>query len=363
MSILDDIEREPYRFDFFSVLRMLEREATELPRIGDNAVLSTEIIRLSQDPYFEFPASNFASFTRNGGGWQATVRFLGQFGPQGALPLSLTEEAFGWLLKRDVAFPRFVDIVSSRFLQLFFRAWADARPIAQHERPDADRFGDYVGAHIGIASRHLRNLDSVADEHKRAFAGLIGAKAKSASRLRSYLSGLFGVKVEVEEFVGSYLKLERGDQSRLGARQSTLGTDLFVGAAVFSVQDRIRVRIYAESLGQYLDFLPSGRRSKELVDAVYFYVGDELEWDVELALPIKDVIPTSLTSSPRRNGEEKSADAAKAATRQSPGLGMLGWTTWVSPNWAETESYRCDARFNLAEIDRASRQSQHVSAD
>lgn len=362
MSVLDDIEREPYRFDFYSVLRMLEREAAERPRIGDNATLTNEIVRLSQDPYFEFPASNFASFTRNSTGWNATVRFLGQFGPQGSLPLSLTEEAFGWLLKRDVAFPRFVDVVSSRFLQLFFRAWADARPIAQHERPQSDRFGDYVGAHIGIASRHLRYLDAVADEHKRAFAGLIGSKAKSASRLRSYLSGLFGGKVEVEEFVGSHLKLERGDQSRLGMRQSMLGSDLFVGASVFSVQDRIRVRIYAANLQQYLEFLPSGRRSRELVDAVYFYLGEELEWDVELALPTKDVVPTSLTSSPRPDGAERRVEGAAKPGPQAPGLGMLGWTSWLSPNWAETESFRCDARFNLAEIDRASRQPRAVIA-
>lgn len=357
MSQLEEIERAPYRHDFFSVMRMLEREQPNRPRIGENATLASEIVRLSQDPYFEFPASNLSGFTRTATGWRITVRFLGQFGPQGALPLALTEEAYGWLLKRDEAFPRFVDVLSGRFLQLFFRAWADARPIAQHDRPELDRFGDYVGAHIGIASRHLRNLDEVADARKLAFAGVIGAKAKSASRLRSYLSGLFGVRIEVEEFVGTHLPLDRKDQSRLGMRQSALGRDMIIGASVFSVQDRIRIRIYAGDLGQYLEFLPSGRRCRELIDAAYFYIGEELDWDVELALPTKDVVPTRLAAAPDTEAAAPSEPGAARKT-QVPGIGMLGWTSWLSPNWAETESHRCDARFNLAEIDRASRRAR-----
>ncbi len=357
MSLTEEIEREPFRFDFFSLLRMLERDASDLPRIGQNGTLATEIVRLSQDPYFEFPASNVAAFASEEGRRRITVRFLGQFGPQGALPLALTEEAYNWLLKRDVAFPRFVDIVSSRFIQLFFRAWADARPIAQHDRPNLDRFGHYVGAQIGIASRHLEDLDSIADEHKRSFAGLIGAKAKSASRLRSFLAGLFDITVEIEEFVGTYLELDVEDQSRLGTRQSSLGKDIVVGASVFSVQDRIRIRIYACDLQQYLDFLPSGRRSKQLMDAVYFYVGEEIEWDVELALPAKDVLPTQLSSASVA-GNAGQLEESRSCKPQSPGMGMLGWTSWLSPNWAASESYRCDARFNLAEIDRAARRAR-----
>ena len=51
---------------------------------------------------------------------------------------------------RDPSFARFTDIFSNRFLQLFFRAWADARPIAHHDRPADDRFADYVGSFAGI---------------------------------------------------------------------------------------------------------------------------------------------------------------------------------------------------------------------
>ena len=266
MSLYGTIQQQPRHYDMFAVVRMLERDNPALPRLGENAVLRDEFLRLSQNPYFAFPAANLEGFERTENGWRMTVRFLGQFGPQGSLPLALSEEAYAWLLRNDTSFPRFVEVISSRFLALFFRAWANARPIAQHDRPESDRFLTYIGAQIGIGSPTLRNRDSVEDERKLALAGVIGAKAKSASRLRSFLGGLFGLKVEVEEFIGSQLALNPEDRTRLGAAQSTLGGDIVLGSSVFSVQDKIRIRVFARDLAQYMDFLPSGSRCVELVD-------------------------------------------------------------------------------------------------
>ena len=81
-----------------------------------------------------------------------------------------------WSLTRDDAFPRFLDIFNNRFLQLFFRAWADARPIAQHDRPEDDRFVAYIGTMIGIGSPpYQRPRQRRRTSRKLAFAGLVGA--------------------------------------------------------------------------------------------------------------------------------------------------------------------------------------------
>ena len=60
---------------------------------------------------------------------------------------------------RDDAFARFVDIFQRRFLALFFRAWSDAHPISQNDRPDEDRFRIYIGAMIGIGAPAYREAD------------------------------------------------------------------------------------------------------------------------------------------------------------------------------------------------------------
>jgi type VI secretion system protein ImpH len=330
MSIAE-IEQEPWRFDFYNVLRRLERTFSERPRIGDSATPRDEYALLGQDPYMDFPASTLSRFERlDDGRMRILVKFLGLLGPQGALPLATTEEAYGWFLMQDDAFPRFLDIIQHRFLQLFFRAWADARPIAQHERPDDDRFETYVGVPIGLGSRPYRHLDSLPDTGKLAFAGLLGAQTKSASRLRGFIRGFFGIKVEIDQFVGSRLMLEEKDHARLG--QCALGVDIIVGASFYSVQDKIRIRLYVKDMAEYRRFLPEGDRSEPLADMVFFYIGEELDWDIELAIPAKSVEPIALGKS-----------------------GALGWTSWLAPEWAAVETYRCDARFNLAERMRARR--------
>ena len=60
MTFLRNLEAEPWRFDYFTVLRHLERTSRDRPRIGDSAALRDEFVQLGQDPYMDFPASNLA---------------------------------------------------------------------------------------------------------------------------------------------------------------------------------------------------------------------------------------------------------------------------------------------------------------
>src|SRR5215207_7176651 len=111
---------------------------------------------------------------------------------------------------------------------------------------------------VGLGSPPFRDLDGVPDTSKLAFSGLMAPQAKSASRLRSLLSGLFGAKVEIDEFVGLRLKFDAEDLTRLGRKNSGLGVDILVGGSMFSVQDKIRIRVYTKNMTEYRSFLPTG---------------------------------------------------------------------------------------------------------
>jgi type VI secretion system protein ImpH len=338
-NLLRDLEAEPWRFDYFSVLRHLERVHEDQPRIGDSATLRDELVLLGQDPFMDFPASNLARVEHpEDKPLRIFVKYMGMLGPQGALPLATTEEAYHYVLANDDAFPRFLDVFNHRFLQLFFRAWANSRPIAQHDRPKQDRFFAYIGSAIGLGSEPYRNLDSIPDAAKLCFAGLLGAQAKSASRLVGALCGLFEVRAEVDEFVGTRLMLDVQEYTILGKRHNVLGEGAMLGRGVYSVQDKIRVRIYTQTLAQYMRFLPSGDLCEPLADLVYFYNGAQLDWDTELAIPSGAVEPIRLGQ-----------------------FGQLGWTTWMAPDWTTTEAYRRDARFHPAE--RMERKRQLRQAD
>jgi len=287
----------------------------------------------------EFPASNLARVVQGDNKpLRIFVKYLGLLGPQGALPLATTEEVYHYLLAQDDAFPRFLDIFNNRFIQLFFRAWADSRPIVQHDRPDADRFVAYIGSAIGVGSKPYQNLDSVPDAVKLGFAGLLGSQVKSASRLAGAICGMFNVRAEVEEFVGTRLVIEAAELTILGERYNRLGEDALLGRTVFSVQDKIRIRIFTRNLAQYIRFLPTGDLCEPLADLVFFYNGDQLDWDAEMAIPSGSVEPIRLGR-----------------------FGQLGWTSWMAPNWTLSDAYRCDARFHPAERMRHKRRLERIS--
>ena len=326
MTFGSELAAEPWRFDLLSVLRRLERENPDKPRIGEARRLADEFVEIAQNPYLEFPDSNLeAAQVDPDGRMLLKARFLGMFGPQGALPLTTTEESYLWLLERDDAFPRFVDIFQRRFLALFFRAWADARPIAQNDRPQEDRFRAYIGSMIGVGTPPYRGVDSLSDFAKMEYAGLLAPRVKSAARLRAFLTGLFAARVEIDEFVGVWLTLDPGERSRLGKRASGLGGDCMLGASMFSVSDKFRIRVFVRDFEQYQCFLPGSDQARQIGDAVFLYVGEEYDWDMELAIPAGEITPVRL------------------------GMGArLGWTSWMAPNWSKTdETIRKDARFHV----------------
>ena len=65
MTYTSEIEKEPWRFDFFTVLRRLERTHRDRPRIGDSNSRREEFAVLGQDPFMDFPASNLSKFERD----------------------------------------------------------------------------------------------------------------------------------------------------------------------------------------------------------------------------------------------------------------------------------------------------------
>ncbi len=174
------------------------------------------------------------------------------------------------------------------------------------------------------ARRGSRTENSVHDFVKLEYAGLLAPRVKSVSRLRFFLTGLVGSRVEIDEFVGAWLTLDVSERSRLGAARSGLGTDCMLGASAYTVSDKFRVRVFARNFAHYEQFLPGAPLADQIADAVFAYIGDEYDWDLELAIPAGEVQAARLGGGAR-----------------------LGWTGWMAPNWSNADPWRKDARFHL----------------
>jgi type VI secretion system protein ImpH len=314
------LAERPWSFGFTHAMRALEAAFPDRPRFGRSSRPGQDPVRLAQEPTVVFAPATLA-------GWQPaeedlpprlSVFFFGLFGPDGPLPLHLTEYARDRRRNhRDPTFQRFADIFHHRALSLFYRAWADARPTVSFDRPEQDRFGLYVGAFAGLGMDSLRNRDAMPDLTKLHFAGHLALQTRHAEGLADILSAFFAMPVRVQSFIGTWLALPAADRSRLGdgARTAALGGTVLLGGRVWSRQHKFRIVIGPLSLHDYERLLPGGQSFHRLVPIVRNYAGDTLLWDVNLILRRDEVPPTRLG-----------------------GFGRLGWTTWLMPRRSGTDA-------------------------
>ena len=294
---------EPWQWNYFQALRLLECLAPDLPRLGTASRPADEIVRLGQQPSLSFAPASLAGLMpgRAGAPPRIEVSFLGLFGANGPLPLHLTEYARNRLLHAgDASFARFADLIHHRFLSLFYRAWAQAQPCVSLDRPGQDRFGCYVGSLCGLGLDSLRERDAMPDHAKLHHAGLLGRQVRNAEGLANMLSGFLGLPVAVEQFVGHWMTLRERDRTRLG-RGGGLGREAVLGARVWDRQHKFRLQLGPLSLADYEGLLPGAGGIEVLVDAVRNYAGIEQEWDMRLVL-LADGVPRLLLDGGARLG-------------------------------------------------------------
>lgn len=285
-----EIEADAYagRHGLFALLRQLEREHADQPRIGQSQTLQQEYVTLGQDPFLAFPDADITHLEK---GAKTDIRtpVMGFFGPQGALPLNTTEEVKRWVDGGDESFVKFCDIFNERFVQLFFRSWSDAHAISQFDMPEKDRFQGFVGALSGVGTRAFRGRDSIPDVFKTSMVALHANRVKSPVRLRQMIEHHLHAEVRVVEHVSTWLDFEDSDQNRMGLQGATLGRDMFLGAKLQSVSERIELHIRTRSLKDYRRYLPGGDAHANLADIVFWYLGKTMEVGVSLSLPSSEV--------------------------------------------------------------------------
>jgi type VI secretion system protein ImpH len=306
---------EPYRFEFFQAVRLLEKMFPERRPVGREASTTSEIIKFRSRMSLNFPASEIYEIKDADGNvpdeqkLEMFINFMGMIGVSGVMPTHYTELVIDRIRYRDTAMWAFLDIFTHRSVSLFFRAWEKYRfPIA-YERGKND-FTDYLFDFVGLGTDGLRGRMSLEDESLLPYSGLIAQKPHSADALANILSDYFGVRAKIEQFFGQWLELDEESFTKLGKANSSLGANAIVGSRVWEQQSKFRVALGAISFKQFQAFLPNGTAHKSLKSIISFMVGLEFDFDIQLILKAKEVPGCILTTRAMRRP-------------------MLGWTSFL----------------------------------
>jgi type VI secretion system protein ImpH len=330
------LQAAPTAFDFFQALRRLEAVHRERPRLGESVRPVEEPVRLGQEASLAFAPAALSSFLpgREGRPARLQVSFLGLSGPNGPLPLHITEYVRDRSRNaNDPTMARFFDVFHHRVLSLFYRAWANSQPTVARDRPQDDPFVTYVGALLGLALPGLLKRDAFPDSAKLYYAGRLAAQTRNAEGLRAMVADYFGMPAQVEEFVGSWVDLPESERWHLGAGPGglRLGLQTNMGQRAWQRQTKFRIVLGPLQPKQFQSMLPEGPSLPRLAALVRNYVGDALDWDLRLILDQR-------TDQPLRLGGAR-----------------LGWDAWLGrcPDGRGRQDLVLNPNAHLGQEDRA----------
>ncbi|MEO0463951.1 MAG: type VI secretion system baseplate subunit TssG [Pseudomonadota bacterium] len=309
LSFLKQASASVKQFGIFPLLRGVEHRAPEKERIGEGRKPGDVPVDIAHYPSLEFPAPTIEDIEFRYKDRPTIVgRYLGLTGPLGPLPYHLTEFAWDEQRRSDTPKPfgRWLDMISNRMLQFFFRAWANTQPLIEAERPSQDRHAAHISALSGAGEGVPE--DAAFPLRVRLHYAALFASRRSATAIGDAMTHLLAMPATVLEFQPRWHQIEEEDTTRLGRQFATLGVDASLGDRVWSVSDAFRLRVDAGNLDEFADILPGGGLFPIAVEALDSFAPSHLDWDIQVTL---DEAETPAT---RLNGEAR-----------------LGWTSWLAP--------------------------------
>jgi type VI secretion system protein ImpH len=368
--VVDYLFAQPYDFDFFQAVRLLERLNPGRVPVGKGARPDLEVVRFKTWQSLNFPASSIYGLDKPAEPNRPApmvITFMGMTGSSGVLPRIYTERILQII--RDVRGPEryslrdWLDLFSHRFISLFFRAWEKYRYYIPFERGefrlrDPDTFTRSLLSLVGLGTGSMRDrlraalreddeelpreklLAKVDDLSILGFGGFFSHRPRNALSLAAMLSAFVRLPVKVCQFQGQWLRLDPGNQSRMGKLDGNncLGRNVIVGDRIWDVQSKIRVQIGPMSYAQFLEYLPDPAPRPErkalflLAQVVRLYVGPEVDVEFQLILA--------------------AAEVPSCKVGRGVGIGpRLGWNTWshkkAMPRDADDAVFQSDERVHF----------------
>ena len=347
-AVIERLFAQPYRFQFFQAVRLLELwlKRNGMPHEGAVA----DFLRFQNSIALDFAPSQIESLLpeprvpEGGAGAlgaalrsgtlryvRITPAFMGFLGVAGALPSHYTESIAGHQLQQKDEGPRaFLDTFSNRALALFYEAWRKYRLELKYQLQGKDQFLPLLLSLAGLGNASLRERladrgAGVLDESIGFFAAAMRQRPPSATMVARVLSDYFGQSVTLTQFIGCWYDVPREQQSTLGANNAVLGATALVGARVWQRDLRLRLTLGPLAREHFNAFLPGGASARALEKMLAMFTGLCLEYEVQLVLRAADVQGIRL-------------DAAPAG-------GRLGWDTFLITQEAAQD--RADVRYEL----------------
>ena len=316
LSIIEQLQSEPYRFTFFQATRLLERAAALCPQgesfasepVAQQAPPHRELVRFRSRPALTFAAADVNAIDSQRIAqrdqshtahlqWQMEVTFMGLTGAQGVMPYHLSELILQELRNKNDSLREFLDVFNHRTLSMFYQAWHKYQLPANYERQHQMRSSapdlctEALMALAGIGQPELRYRAATDDESLAGFAGHLSRNICTADSLARMIHQHFQLPVTIEQFQGQWQRLPRDLRCRLpgpgkiSGTNHQLGVSAFLGDYCYHAQSKFTVVVTPLDWAQFMALAPGANKLQTLKSFIHLCTGVELDFDIRVTLP------------------------------------------------------------------------------
>lgn len=345
-SLTGLLEREPYRFDFYQAVRLLEQIRPEAIPVGHGGA-NAEPVAFRSKVGLDFPASDIVSaeFPEDASRpVRMTVAFMGLAGAGGPLPPPFTDLVIQRNAARDYATRDFLDIFNHRLISFLYRSRKKHRIALNSRPPEQTEWARWMFDLSGLEYASRKRDSRLWARSMLRYAGILAGQVRSMAGLEAVLSDFFRTRISGEQLLGRWLVIDPRDRTHIGVHKglnNRLGVDTVVGRRAWDQMGRIRLRIESAMLDLVRDFLPYRRGDRALGDGqglvalqriTRVYLNQDVDVDLDIGL----------------------APGQRAGTRLSTKNDIrLGWTSWLSTGTSRPTHDRLRLRLTALEKDRS----------
>lgn len=285
-SVVKRLLKHPYEFSFLQAVRLFQKLLPGKSEIGATLSPSEDPIIFSSRYTYSLPSSDIYRVHVMDEKPTIEVNFWNIAGPHGSLPAPISEKVIERNREGDFALKEFLDIFNHRLLCVYYRVAQKYSMVLSPRTITQTPAGQMMCALAGVEAERDR-YESLSTSALMQYAGILWQRPRSAAGLEQILSDYFHVPVNIEQFVGSWVDINRRQRSFIGikrGRNHKLGRSTFLGKRFWQSGHHFVVHIGPLTTEQFHAFVPTGKGYVEMSDMIKFYAPVELSFQLKMTL-------------------------------------------------------------------------------
>lgn len=285
-SVIKRLFNQPYDFSFLQAVLLFQKLIPNGNVIGTTLNPSEDPISFVSRYTYSLPSSDIYRIHLMDNKPVIEVNFWNIAGPHGPLPNPLSEKVIERIRDKDFALRDFIDIFNHRLLSVYYRVAQKYSFVLSPERTLETPVGNMLCAVTGVDSKQGAYLNASVPALTQ-YAGILWQRPRSSAGLEQILSDYFQVPINIKQFVGAWVNIDRRQRSFMGRRKGRnhkLGRTTFLGKRFWQAGHHFIVNVGPLTTEQFHHFIPTGAAYLEMCDMIKFYAPLELSFQLKVLL-------------------------------------------------------------------------------